>query len=224
MIGDYKMKKILLFIRVLVAAILLYQIINGSISNTFICLLTLALFIVSDLIQRKIKYSNTIQILIYLFIFGTEILGEIYSLYAKTNYFDLIMHALSGYIVASLAIYIIKLFEDKVNKRLIIVFTISLSMAVASLWEIAEFSIDNLLDKDMQKDTIVTEITSTLFSPDKKTPITKKINSIRVNDIDYLKEFGGYIDIGLYDTMGDMIMCLVGTLFYLGINKIAKQS
>ena len=73
MIGDYKMKKILLFIRVLVAAILLYQIINGSISNTFICLLTLALFIVSDLIQRKIKYSNTINFNLFVYFWDRNI-------------------------------------------------------------------------------------------------------------------------------------------------------
>lgn len=215
-------KKILIFTKALVTIVLLLQIISGKLSNAFICLLTIFLLFIADLTQRKLKYPNTIQILIYLFIVSTEVLGEVYSLYVKISYFDLIMHALSGYIIASLAIYIVKQYQAKKDKKLLLIFTISLSMAVGALWEVAEFSIDNLCHKDMQKDTIITEITSSLFSKDGTTSITRKVESMKVNNINYIKEYGGYIDIGLHDTMQDIIMCFIGTIIYIFINKIAK--
>jgi len=74
----------------------------------------------------------------------------------------------------------------------------------------------------MQKDTIITEITSSLFSKDGTTSITRKVESMKVNNINYIKEYGGYIDIGLHDTMQDIIMCFIGTIIYIFINKIAK--
>ena len=73
----------------------------------------------------------------------------------------------------------------------------------------------------MQKDTIVTSITSTLFSQDKNKAVKKEINSLYINNIDFIKEYGGYIDIGLYDTMEDMLCALLGALLFI-IKKLAE--
>ena len=82
-------------------------------------------------------------------------------------------------------------------------------------------TIDNVFNKDMQKDTVVNNITSTLFSQDKNKAIKKEINSLYINNIDFIQEYGGYIDIGLYDTMEDMICALLGALLFI-IKKLAE--
>ena len=78
-----------------------------------------------------------------------------------------------------------------------------------------------LFNKDMQKDTVVNNITSTLFSPDKNKAVKKEINSLYINNIDFIQEYGGYIDIGLYDTMEDMLCALLGALLFI-IKELAE--
>ncbi len=85
------------------------------------------------------------------------------------------MHTLSSFIVAALSIYILNKITKDNNKKLVVVFSFILPMAVAAIWEITEFTIDNVFNKDMQKDTVVNNITSTLFSQDKN-KVEKKRN------------------------------------------------
>ena len=131
------------------------------------------------------------------------------------------MHTLSSFIVAALSIYILNKITKDNNKKLVVVFSFILPMAVAAIWEITEFTIDNVFNKDMQKDTVVNNITSTLFSQDKNKAVKKEINSLYINNIDFIQEYGGYIDIGLYDTMEDMICALLGALLFI-IKKLAE--
>ena len=40
-----------------------------------------------------------------------------------------------------------------------------------------------------------------------------------VKDIDFMDRYGGYLDIGLYDTIGDMICTVVGSFIFIVIMK-----
>ena len=181
----------------------------------------MSLLFLTDYIKKKLEFPYKLQLLIYIFIIGTEVLGEIHNLYNKVWYYDDIMHTLSSFIVAALSIYILNKITKDNNKKLVVVFSLLLSMAVAAIWEITEFTIDNVFNKDMQKDTVINNITSTLFSQDKNKAIKKEINSLYINNIDFIQEYGGYIDIGLYDTMEDMICALLGALLFI-IKKLAE--
>ena len=96
-------------------------------------------------------------------------------------------------------------------------------MAIASLWEIGEFTIDRIFFQDMQKDTVISEITSTMFSNDNNTPSTRIITNVKVNNTDFMKKYGGYIDIGLYDTIEDMICALIGAILFIIAISINKK-
>ena len=89
---------------------------------------------------------------------------------------------------------------------------------VASLWEIVEFSIDRLFDSDMQKDTIIYEINSVKLSNDSKTIVSKRIESTNFDSF----IINGYLDIGLYDTIEDMICAVIGSVLCLCIMKKKK--
>ena len=106
------------------------------------------------------------------------------------------------------------------------------SMTIGVLWEFFEFSVDRLFHMDMQKDTIVHTISSVMLDPtNKNIPITiDGITSVAVNGKNL--GFDGYLDIGLYDTMEDLLVNFIGALtfsifgyFYIkrrGKGRIAK--
>lgn len=193
---------------------LLVSLINFNMTTVFLFLFTIVLLFLADYLRKKLSYSYHLQGLIYVFIIDSEFLGEINHFYNETKYFDDIMHMLSSFIIAYLSLYLLKIITKDKSEKLVIIFSFMMSMAVASLWEITEFTIDNIFLTDMQKDTVIVELKSSLLSDNNK-PVKKEIVSLYVNDVDYFYEYGGYIDIGLYDTMEDMICALFGALLFI---------
>lgn len=214
------LKNIFDALKIVVMPFLGITLLKGNTTNFFILLFTLILLIVADFIYKKFGYSLCIQILIYIFIIGTEIFGEIFAFYAKIVYFDIIMHTLSGFIVTAIGISLINKFNCKGNKIFWSFFIFLFSMGIAAVWEITEFTIDRVLGKDMQKDTVIKEIASELLMDNRERLKVNEIKSVVVNGRDFVKEYDGYIDIGLYDTMEDMIFAMLGTIFYMIIEKV----
>ena len=71
------------------------------------------------------------------------------------------------------------------------------------------------LGTDTQKDTIVTEINSSEFTrKNKGTDKYIKIDTLIVNNQDWNEKYGGYLDIGLHDTMYDLLNGIIGAFFY----------
>lgn len=208
------LKKVFVLFKVVVFIYLSYCVINGLWATTFVCLFNLMLFFASDFVQKKLGYNDFFNLLIYLFLFGSLTLGEFYFLFSRVWYFDIIMHALSSFIVSGIVFYIIRSFRIDMKQIIMMIFIFSFAIMIATMWEITEFSIDRLFGSDMQKDTVITEIRSTLLSDDGKSVIKKEIHSMTIGN----KNFNGYIDIGLYDTIEDMICAVGGSLLFIVIN------
>lgn len=203
----------------IVSIFLLIELIRGKFAIVFILFLTLLLLILSDILKKKIKYSDRLQLFIYIFIISTQIFGEIFSFYAKIFFFDTLMHMFSAFIISGLSIYVLKLLNNNSSWKLIISFMVCFSLAMACLWEVFEFTVDRVLNRDMQKDTVITEIDSSLFSENNKDVVNIKVYNTTLNNIDLVYYYGGYIDIGLYDTIYDVLAALGGTLFYILYKK-----
>lgn len=204
--------------KVVVIFHLIISLINGGWGATFICLFNLFLLFVADFVQKKLRYSDIFHLCIYLFLTGTLIGGDIYYLYAKVWYFDIIMHILSSFIISGLCFYVVRFFKFELNKFLFITFIFSFAMMISVLWEITEFSIDRLFDSDMQKDTVITEINSTLLSSDGTSVVKKEVSSMKFGDL----LIDGYVDIGLYDTIEDMICAIFGSIAFIIIGKVKE--
>lgn len=88
------------------------------------------------------------------------------------------------------------------------------SMTIGVLWEFFEFGMDEMFGLDMQKDTVVTGISSTLLDPSGSQHPQRidRIESVEVNGQEL--GVGGYLDIGLRDTMGDLFVNFVGALVF----------
>ena len=80
-----KSRKIFLILRAIVFLIFIRNIFVGNYENVFICILTLVLFIIPYIIERqfKIEIPDDLEIIILIFIFSAEILGELNSFYTR---------------------------------------------------------------------------------------------------------------------------------------------
>ena len=235
-----KVFAVYLVLRLIVLGTLVSSVLRGEYENAFICLLVLALFILPFFIQQNfgIELPDTLEIIILLFIFASEILGELGCFFITVPNWDSILHTTTGFLCAATGFALI----DILNRNSRIKFELSpiyvalvafcFSMTIGVLWEFFEFGMDRLFMMDMQKDTIVHSITSVMLDPtNKNIPVTiGDITSVTVNGQEL--GFGGYLDIGLYDTMEDLFVNFIGAqvfsfigYFYIkrrGEGKIAK--
>lgn len=209
-------------LRLIVVAELVLSILRGEYESAFICLLVLILFILPFFIQQNfgIQLPTTLEIIILLFIFAAEILGELEGYFITYPNWDTMLHTTTGFLCAATGFALI----DILNRNSRIKFQLSpiyvalaafcFSMTVGVLWEFFEFGMDRLFHLDMQKDTVVQSITSVMLDPtNSNTPITiDGIHSVSVNGNDL--GFDGYLDIGLYDTMEDLFVNFIGAVTF----------
>ena len=202
--------------------LVLRLIVLATLVSSFICLLVLALFLLPFFIQQNfgIELPSTLEIIILLFIFAAEILGELECYFITYPHWDSMLHTTTGFLCAATGFALI----DILNRNSRIKFELSpiyvalaafcFSMTVGVLWEFFEFGMDRLFHMDMQKDTVVQSITSVMLDPtNRNIPITiDGIHSVAVNGQDL--GFDGYLDIGLYDTMADLFVNFVGAVVF----------
>lgn len=209
-------------LRVLVIGMMILQIFNRNFQNVFLCILTLILFIMPSVVQAtfKVEFPTLLEIIILLFIFAAEILGEISAFYIKFPYWDTILHTLNGFLCGAIGFSLVEIMNG--NKKLrfelsplfMAVVAFCFSMTIGVIWEIFEFSMDTLYHFDMQKDTVIHSIHTVTLDP------LKDNNCIAVTDIESVmvngKELGlgGYLDIGLLDTMYDLFVNFVGAFVF----------
>lgn len=211
------MKKIIILMRVVVIFYLIIGIIKWNTTTVVAALLSLVLMTITSYLKKKLNLDKNLELLIYIFIITTEVLGQIYHFYTRVPIFDIIIHTYSSFVISYIALIIIK--KHKLPKIITILFIFSFAMMCESIWEIFEFGTDHLLKTDMQKDTIINEITSCYLSEDKNTPTTIVVDNVVVNNISFTDKYNGYLDIGLYDTISDMSCALVGALIFIIIIK-----
>lgn len=211
------MKKIIILMRVVVIFYLIIGIIKWNTTTVVAALLSLVLMTITSYLKKKLNLDKKLELLIYIFIITTEVLGQIYHFYTRVPIFDIIIHTYSSFVISYIALIIIK--KHKLPKIITILFIFSFAMMCESIWEIFEFGTDHLLKTDMQKDTIINEITSYYLSENGDTPTTMVVDNVVVNNISFTDKYNGYLDIGLYDTISDMSCALVGALIFIIIIK-----
>lgn len=207
----------------LVVATAVRQTIVGNYENLFLCVLTLVLFCVPMFIDRRlgIDLPPALETIIYCFIFSAEILGEVNSYYTRIPSWDTMLHTINGFLMAAIGFALVDIFNRsekftfKLSPLFLAVVAFCFSMTVGVLWEFFEFFMDTNFATDMQKDWIVHTIHSVMFQPDGLNIVVHKpIESLVVNGEDWIAKYGGYIDIGLIDTMKDLIVNFIGAVTF----------
>lgn len=211
-----------LILRTLVILVLVRQIMMQNYENIFVCLLTLLLLLVPSFVQLtfKVELPIFLEILILVFIYAAEILGEIDNYYFSIPYWDTILHTINGFVCAAVGFSMVSLLNKSekiqffVSPLFLAIVSFTFSMTIGVLWEFFEFSMDQLFAMDTQKDTLITSIHSA--------GVDEILPPFEENDIHEVTVNGevisdqGYIDIGLIDTMEDLFVNFVGaTIFSL---------
>lgn len=235
-----------ILLRTSVVLVMLAQIFNRNFENVFLCVLTLILFMLPSTLERKLDLDlpNTLEIIILLFIYAAEILGEIGAYYVTFPYWDTVLHTLNGFLCAAIGFSLLDILNRHNDVRFhlsplyLAIMSFCFSMTVGVIWEFFECTMDQLFFLDMQKDTVVSAIGSIMLDPTGgNTPIVlKNITDVIVVQADGTQTalgLGGYLDIGLLDTMEDLFVNFIGALtfsiigyFYVrsrGKGKLAKR-
>ena len=190
--GDFKKSPVLFIVyfvlRAVVIAIMIMQIFNSNWNDVFFCALTLVLFLIPSFVERRIKVNvpDTLEIIVLLFIFAAEILGEIRGYYLHVPGWDTALHTANGFLAAAIGLALIDIlnrsdrFAISLSPLFVVMVSFCFSMTVGVVWEFFEYSMDVFFGTDMQKDTII----------------------------------NGYIDIGLHDTMKDLLVNFVGAAVF----------
>lgn len=221
--------KVYLYLRALVILTMILQLLNGNYENAFLCILTLILFLIPVVIKKRlnIELPDTLEIIIYLFIFSAEILGEIQNFYGIFNNWDTILHTINGFLAAAIGLSLIdilnrnNILHSKLTPAFVSLVAFCFSMTIGIFWEFFEYSYDKFLNGDMQKDRMVTSIAS--FKLDDDSSKLMVIDNIEKTTIEYRDDKNkinelvipnGYLDIGLNDTMKDLFVNFIGALVF----------
>ena len=217
----------------LVLAILVRQVFPRNYEGVFLCVLTLCvltllLFGVPNFITQKagITLPTLLEGISYCFIFAAEILGELNSFYMRMPYWDTMLHTLNGFLMAVIGFALVDIcnrserFSMKLSPLFLALVAFCFSMTVGVLWEFFEFFMDSYFGTDMQKDWIIQTIHSVALNPDGLNhAVYVPVQSLLVNGEDWIAKYGGYLDIGLIDTMKDLIVNFIGAVVFSGIGK-----
>ena len=217
-----------LVLRILVVVSMVFQIILGNFQNAMLCIVALILFTLPTIVSEKFKIGipSLLESIIYLFIFSATILGEINNFYGLIPFWDTILHTLNGFICAGVGFSLVDVLNQNSKKihlspMYVVLVAFCFSMTVGVLWEFCEFTADNVLKTDMQKDRIVQSIVTVELNTDGENhPV--KIKEIEKTEI-YSKDGtvttieNGYLDIGIYDTMKDLFVNFIGAIVFCGI-------
>ena len=150
-------------------------------------------------------------------------LGSGYDLYTYVPSWDAILHGFSGFFFGCIGFTLFEALmgEPKSKKSFgtALLFGFAFCLMIGFVWEIFEWMGTNFAGADMEEDTVVHSFQSYFLSG-------THTEAMYVNDIKqtiiYLADgstivIDGYLDLGLIDTLNDMIVCLIGAAGYLVI-------
>lgn len=225
-------------LRLSVIAVMLRQLYNRNYESVFLCLLTLLLLIAPSIAQitLRVEIPTTLEIIIFLFIYAAEILGEIQKFYLVFPHWDTILHTLNGFLCAAIGFSLVSLLNQnprlcfQLSPAFMVLVAFCFSMTVGVLWEFFEFAMDQLFGLDMQKDAVIQAISSVeLDSTGGNTPTAiRDIADVIVVHSDGSQRalgLGGYLDVGIIDTMEDLFVNFIGAIVFafLGYHYAKKQ-
>lgn len=213
-------------LRALVLVTLVRSAFLGHYEHMMLCVLTLVLLLVPSLIEHTldIELPDLLESIILLFIFAAEILGEIDAFYIRIPFWDTILHTTWGFLCAGIGFALFDILNRSDSSKIkltplyMAVSAAAFSMCIGACWEIFEYLADSFIGVDMQKDTLVQTINTVWLDPTNSN-VTIPVRDIVSTQItlasgEVIQIPGGYLDIGIHDSMADPIVNLIGALVF----------
>ena len=228
-----------LILRGVIIFVMVRAVFRQEYMNVFLCALSLILMVMPSIIAKKLEIvlPSTLEIIILLFIFAAEILGELNSFYVRVPHWDTMLHTINGFLCAAVGFALVDMinrnerFSLKLSPVYLAIVAFCFSMTVGVLWEFFEFAADRFLGLDMQKDTVLSAIGSVALDPTMSNKVVrvKDIADVIIVHSDGSQQtlgLGGYLDVGLFDTMKDLFVNFIGALVFsvIGYFSAKKES
>ena len=224
-----------LFVAFCLASLIYFAVLGGDRSrDCFICLAYMATVPVFYLAEYSLNMRAPLGYTVFLLLFVLFcFLGACYNFYYIIPCLDDILHAAWGIVFSVMGIMLIKAMigAPKTVKGVIacVLFGVGFAMLLSVAWEIYEYTGDRLIpDMDMQQDDIIKHIHSFVMYPNPDNPAPDNLHTWKVTNILYTDIFfenaegvvesvripNGYLDVGLTDTMHDLIWCFATTAVF----------
>lgn len=146
---------ITIFLLILVQIVFLFQ------QNWFslaLSLFTLILVFLPSIFNKKIfvDYPNFIMAQIVIYLYLSALLGSLMNYFEQYWWWDLFVHLLLGLVVGSIGfLLVLELTKHrpesaKLSSGMLVIFAFAFSVAIGTIWEIIEFTIDSLFGTNLQ--------------------------------------------------------------------------
>jgi len=202
---------------------MIYTLYHDNMDNVLYILATVMLVFVPFIVGVLMKFSINSAVFTFIIFYAVApLLGSMYKLYYLTDWWDDLLHFSGGVVFAIFGIFVAKFLNRKGKNTLVMcaVFAFCFSLGIAVLWEFFEYAMDVFFGMDMQVDTFIDHMNSYLLGSEPG--VKGEINGIKdvyVNG----QRLEGYIDIGLIDTMKDMMLECSGAFIYCVIFLIDRD-
>ena len=136
-----------LVLRLLGIGVAVVSLLTGKYENFFLCLLSLILFLLPSFVSENfgIRLPETLEIIVLLFIFAAEILGEISGFYLRFSFWDTMLHTVNGFLCAAIGFALVDVlnrsarFKFLLSPLFLAVVAFCFSMTVGVIWEVFVF-------------------------------------------------------------------------------------
>ncbi|MBQ3049215.1 MAG: hypothetical protein IJC94_04580 [Oscillospiraceae bacterium] len=174
---------------------------------------TLLIVLLPEVMERIFKCKLSLPFYVFALLYAVgPMMGQCWNFYYTISWWDKLLHICGGVMFAIVGAYFFELMVKQKNSFFATaVFALCFSVTIAAFWEFAEFGADQFLGMDMQDDTVINGITSYLL--DEGIGVRGSLENIQSVTVDGIPlPVNGYIDIGLIDSMLDMMMESLGAL------------
>lgn len=182
----------------------------------------------------RVRFPATLEVLAYLFVFATQVLGEVADLYLRIPAWDGVLHTVSGFMFGALGFCLAEsLHRDRemrfaLSPMFLAVLAVCFSVTVGVLWEFFEIAADTVLHTDMQKD-VLRDTLHTVSIPnelgEKVTHLEGITQTVITTRDGQRVVLNGFLDMGVADTMKDLLLNTLGALIFgvIGYSYVKKR-
>ena len=109
----------------------------------------------------QVKIPHEFESLAVVFVYMSLFLGEVQGYYARFWWWDIVLHIGSGFLLGILGFLLVYVLNEKedieldLHPKFIAFFAFIFAMGMGAVWEIFEFSMDQLFGMNMQKSGLV---------------------------------------------------------------------
>lgn len=214
-------------LELLCAVTMIVSLLRRKLNYAGLCVASMLAMLAPNVVERlmHIQIKPGMKKAIMVYAVAGPVGGNVFQLYYAIPVWDKMLHVFCGVLFAAFGYCVPDLLEPEQEhtRAMRCVCALAVAMCIGALWEIYEFCGDQLFGLDMQNDRVITNFSSYLLgdSASERGALTG-ITSVVVNGQEL--GVGGYIDIGIYDTMMDLIVCLAGALGFCVFVKARKKT